>query len=56
MRVEVLKRCPYINAYGSNNSNVSWIRKVYDDYEDYIEFENGKPVKCTRTWKGTPDE
>lgn len=52
--IEIIEPCPYINGFSADNSNVSWVRKVYDEYEDYIEFENGKPFKCTRTWKETP--
>lgn len=54
-RVEVIEPCPYINGFGADNKNVKYAIKRYDTYLDYVEFENGKPVKCTRIYESKCD-
>lgn len=40
--------CPYVNGFGSDNNEVSFILKKYDEYSDFIIFDSGKPSRCFR--------
>jgi len=46
--IEEIKPCPYVNGFGSDNSNVSFVFKKYEPYSDFILMENGKPSRCFR--------
>jgi len=42
----VIEPCPYVSFF--NGQMIDYVWQFYDSYADFVEFDDGKPSKCTR--------